>query len=113
MMKDFQNPVDVKALALRTAERQEQDMYLVGYCPRYLNSDFAKLIDADESGITATVERVNPPPAPVQFRVLCRLEARWPKDFEPFSSFDYLPIVDTSSYANDEDFADLYATDNR
>ncbi len=40
----------------------------------------------------ATVERVNPPPIPLQFRVLCNLTALWVAGFEPFSSPSYQPL---------------------
>ena len=112
MMKDIQNPVDAMALALRTAEAYERDVHVVGYCPRYLRSDFGRLIDSHEGEIRVTVERVNPPPAPIQFRLLCRLEGRWPTDFEPFSSPDYVPIVESSSPAITEELEGLYAPQN-
>jgi hypothetical protein len=108
MLKDIQNPVDSLALALRTAETYDKDVHFIGYCPRYLRSDFGKLIDSQEGELTVTVERVNPPPAPIQFRLLCRLEGSWPKGFEPFSSSDYTPLVDASSPAITEELEDLY-----
>ena len=40
-----------------------------------------------------TVERVNLPPAPVQFRVLCSAFMDWPKDFNPLSASEYDPLV--------------------
>ena len=57
-MRDFQNPKDPDALAIRT----ERDAYLVGYCPRYLRGDILKLMQSHAPQIV--VEQVNPPPAP-------------------------------------------------
>ncbi len=90
-LRDFQNPKDRDAIALRTAERFERDMYLIGYCPRYLTADFLQLLQWNLSPNIA-VERVNLPPAPIQFRVLCRSVIRWPEGFRPFSGTEYEPI---------------------
>lgn len=101
VMRDVQNPVDNQALALRTSERFERDMFLVGYCPRYIRGD---IVEMQRSGSTpiVTVERVNPPPAPTQFRLLCRLVMSWPEGFIPFSSDEYTPL---NAEAHDLEFA--------
>lgn len=91
-MRDIQNPRDPAAVALRTSETADRDMYIVGYVPRYLGGDFLKLIDLGSSPRIA-VERVNPPPAPVQFRVLCKAIMEWPAGFEPCSGPEYRPLV--------------------
>lgn len=96
VMRDIQNPQDKLALLLRTAEQYSGDMHLVGYCPRYLREGFLTLIDEGSSPVVSVV-RVNPSPAPVQFRVLCRVEMRWPKGFEPFAGYDYQPLVGSTS----------------
>lgn len=41
----------------------------------------------------ATVERVHPPPAPIQFRLLCRIDAPWPADFDPCGGELFAPRV--------------------
>ena len=92
VMRDFQNPKDPDALALRTAETVERDIYIVGYIPRYLRGDILKLIQL-KAMPQIFVERVNPSPAPVQFRVLCRAIMPWPEGFEPFSGSEYEPLV--------------------
>jgi len=97
-MRDFQNPKDPDAIALRTAERLERDMYLIGYCPRYLRADFLQLLKWDLSP-RITVERVNRPPAPVQFRVLCKSVTRWPEGFRPFSTDEYKSLVAVGAVA--------------
>jgi hypothetical protein len=97
IMWDVQNPSDNLALALRTAETFDRDMFLVGYCPRYLRGDIIETMK--RGGITplVTVERVNRSPAPLQFRLLCKLIMPAVEGFSPFSSDDYMPIV--SEYA--------------
>ncbi|NJN31998.1 MAG: DNA-binding protein [Synechococcales cyanobacterium RM1_1_8] len=87
MSHEFQNPYDPEALALKTP-----DQYNLGYCPRYLVSEVKRLREAGQK-ILVTVERVNAPPTPLQFRILCRLTADWPEGFEPFSGESYQLLV--------------------
>ena len=95
-MRDFQNPKDSDAIALRTSESLERDIYLIGYCPRYLTADFLELLKCN-TGLKITVETVNPPPAPIQLRVLCKSVMHWPEGFSPFSTAEYQPLVPTSA----------------
>lgn len=90
---DFQNPHDTQALMLRTNDTasQAQDPYIVGYCPRYLSEDVLRLV-GNCSDVHVAVERLNPAPAPLQFRLLCNMTACWPQDFHPFTGADYQPI---------------------
>jgi len=90
-MRDFQNPKDPDAVALRTAETFDKDLYVIGYCPRYLRSEILRLIDAG-SLPKITVERVNRAPAPVQFRLLCKAVMKWPSGFQPFNEPDFQPL---------------------
>jgi hypothetical protein len=78
---DLQNKYDSRALILRT-----EDLHFVGYCPRYLTQDFFELVCHFPQQVHVTVERVNPPPTPLQFRLLCNLTAAWAQSFQPFSS---------------------------
>jgi hypothetical protein len=84
LMHDLQNSFDSRALVLRTENKHQ-----VGYCPRYLAQDFLKLVSSFPEQVKVTVERVNPPPTPLQFRLLCSLTAPWLEGFEPFSSPSY------------------------
>ena len=95
LVHDFQNPYDPNALALRTNNTCEQDRYFVGFCPRYLLDDAFRLVQAcfDSRSPVVSVERVNPPPAPSQLRLLCNLTACWPDNIRPFSSEPYQPIA--------------------
>lgn len=93
LMHDFQNPNDSRALMLRT-----EDDYNIGYCPRYLLDDFFELrkrLSGIEHTVKVTVERVNLPPTPIQFRLLCKLTASWPEGFHPFAGSIYQPIVES------------------
>ena len=87
LMHDLQNPFDSRALVLRTADRHQ-----VGYCPRYLAQDLYELVSKFPEQVKAKVERVNPSPTPLQFRLLCNLTAPWLEGFEPFSSPSYHPL---------------------
>ncbi|MGH9608918.1 MAG: HIRAN domain-containing protein [Bryobacteraceae bacterium] len=93
ILRDFQNPDDPDALLLRTSEKYPRDMHLVGYCPRFLSNEIGRLMASGNNPPCVTVERVNPPPAPIQFRILCRLRMKWTPGFQPFDSTEYQPLV--------------------
>ncbi|MDB9513508.1 DNA-binding protein [Kamptonema animale CS-326] len=81
---EFQNHYDSKALTLNTDDR-----YIVGYCPRYLNSEIFEVLLRNPSLVEVHVERVNQPPTPLQFRLLCNITAQCYDGFCPFSSDEY------------------------
>jgi hypothetical protein len=91
LMRDFQNPYGSTALLLRTEERHN-----LGYCPRYLAVDIYEILKQNPQSACVKVERVNPAPTPIQFRLLCNMTAQWHGDFSPFSSQDYQEIADSS-----------------
>jgi hypothetical protein len=93
LANDFQNPYDSKALLLLTEQRHN-----LGYCPRYLAADIYEILKQNPQSVDVRVERVNPAPTPIQFRLLCNMTAKWQDDFNPFSSQDYQPIVDVDSF---------------
>ncbi|MDQ7074224.1 MAG: HIRAN domain-containing protein [Gammaproteobacteria bacterium] len=79
LMSDLQNEHDSMALVLRTGD----PMTLVGYVPRYFSTEFTELlriVGADQ--VKVSVKKVNPQ-APLQYRLLCRITAPWPKTFRP------------------------------
>lgn len=87
-MFDAQNSYDPDAVALRT----EDDRKIVGYLPRYINKDFSEIFNkCDSETLYFKVVRANND-APLQFKVLCQLNACWPTNYKPFSSDDFLPI---------------------
>ena len=96
-MHDSQNPEDPNAVLLRT----EVSMSFAGYCPRYLAEDILKLVKAsgDPRDVEVSIERVNSD-APPQMQLLCRVQAPWPKGFEPFASEEFRPINARRNSAN-------------
>src|SRR5205085_2291705 len=81
-----ENLTDSNAVAVFPA-----DSFLrLGYVPRYLAHDAAKLLtEGGSSFVKLYVDRVNPD-APLQQRVLCRMRACWPDGFRPCSGDAFL-----------------------
>jgi hypothetical protein len=86
LLWDAQNTLDPTALAVRTL-----DCVLLGYLPAYLNREMWELLSSCPQ-CQVHVERVNPPPAGVHHRLLCRVDGCWPEGYIPFSTADYQPI---------------------
>lgn len=91
-MKDVQNPKDPRAIALRTAELKDGDLRIVGYLPRYLCEDYVQ-ISADGQFPSISVERVNEPPVPVQFRLLCKAVVKASAEIDICAGVDYQPLT--------------------
>lgn len=88
ILPDVQNPVDSRALALRS-----DDQIIVGYVPRYLLEDAWQLLEkCGWDVVEVFVDKVNLPPAPLQQRLLCRMKSCWPDGFVPFAGPTYQPI---------------------
>jgi hypothetical protein len=64
----------------------------IGYVPDYLVADLDSLESAGAAP-SVIVERVNPPPTPQHFRVLCRVESVWPRGFVPFDDPRFAPCA--------------------
>jgi hypothetical protein len=85
---DYFNPAHPWAVAVRT----DAEPTLIGYVPRYLAMDVHQLINqCDFENIICVVERLNLD-APLQQRVLCRMNSCWPATFNPCSDDAFLPI---------------------
>ncbi len=97
VMWDLQNGYDSKALALRTADTYPGDRTLVGFCPRYFTHDWLNVLF--ECHAEVKVERLNPSPAPLDFRLLCSLSGCWPDGFNPCSGEEFQPIVESAHSA--------------
>ena len=88
LMADFQNTVDPQAVAVRT----ESERTMLGYVPRYLARDVWSLVqECEVDVIELSVERANLD-APLQNRLLCRMQACWPARFQPCRDDEFLPI---------------------
>ncbi len=96
VVKDFQNASDRNALMLRTTGEYDQDVYFLGYLPRYLASDLAPWIETGDR-LSVQVLRVNRPPAPVQFRLLCCMRFRPPSEVPLFQGEEFLPIAQSGT----------------
>ena len=68
-------------------------LYIVGYCPRYLNSEIFEVLLRNSSFVEVRVEQVNQMPTPLQSRLLCNITAQGSNDFRPFSSHEYQPCI--------------------
>lgn len=88
-MLDFCNQADPQAVALRT---DAGERLMLGYVPRYLAQDVWKLFQkCHPDFISVFVHRVNSD-APLQQRLLCRMQACWPAGFKPCSDETFQPI---------------------
>src|SRR5271157_5444756 len=83
---DAQNELDPTALAVRT-----RDYVLLGYLPACLSREMCELLSSLPPPQVFVVQ-VNPPPAGVHHRLLCRVDGCWPEGYIPFSTVDYQPI---------------------
>ncbi|HEB9322059.1 HIRAN domain-containing protein [Campylobacter coli] len=80
LAKDIQNKFDKNAILVRTKD----PMSILGYIPRIYNEDIASILAYDENA-TLSIKKINKD-APVQFQILCRFEAKWPKNFIAFDT---------------------------
>jgi len=87
LMPDPQNPVDPRAVAVRTT-----DNFMIGYIPSYLTTDL-RLLKDDCRDLKLYVGRINPPPAEAHHRLLCRVVSCWPPGFRPFDTDAFQPIT--------------------
>jgi hypothetical protein len=78
------NEFDRQALKIIATDRQP-----LGYCPRYLAADIYPLLQQNPELVRVTIDRINRPPTPVQYCLLCRLHIECDPDFQPFSGEDY------------------------
>jgi len=82
--------------------QRSEDTYVVHFFVRGLRHQSACAIERElaqlsgEQMTNSTVEvvRVNPSPAPVHFRILCRLTMNWTSDRTPFDAPVYQPLND-------------------
>lgn len=85
LMEDIQNEFDKYALLMRTQDPVE----LVGYCPRVYSQDITKLLESNGAdNVKVTIHKINPI-APAQLKLLCKLEAKWPKNFVAFDCDEF------------------------
>ncbi|MFT4851619.1 MAG: hypothetical protein ACI83B_004186 [Sediminicola sp.] len=83
---ETENIYDPNAIALY----ESKSKIFIGYCPRYLVSDFKRLLDLNETGeVFFKVSKVNLD-APASYRLLVTFEARFSPGYQPLMVDDYL-----------------------
>lgn len=86
LQPDAENPHDARALRILSTPRGTH----LGFVPRYLCDDVHHLsAAAGQAGVNVRVRRINAPPTPAQFRVLCSLDAPWPDGLRALSHPDF------------------------
>ena len=81
------NPVDGLAVQMLTT-----DCHMIGWTPRYLVNDLAKVMNNASDTYKAKVVRINPQPAPSKQRVLIEMTGKWGQ-YEPMTGDDFEPLV--------------------
>jgi hypothetical protein len=85
--KERHNYFDSQAVSL-----VDRDNLMIGFVPRYLAQDIRRILgDSRTDYFHVFVERVNKD-APLEQRLLCRMEASWPPGFRPCSDDAFVPI---------------------
>ena len=87
---ELNNPVTRVSVQIQTT-----DYNMIGWAPRYLVSDLAKSIAGSPGEYEAKVVRLNPPPAPMQQRLLIELRGNL-GEHEPMAGEDFLPLVEAA-----------------
>jgi hypothetical protein len=82
------NPVDPRAIRVLAKVNGVH----IGFVPRYLCTDAHTVVAAAGGASHVRVRRLNPAPTPVQFRVLCELDAPWPVGFVPLAGPEFRAI---------------------
>jgi hypothetical protein len=91
------NPATGWAIQFQTRAR-----IVIGYAPRYLVNDLAEVIGNCGALVSATLVRVNPPPAPPGQRLMVTFEGCWPEGYEPMNTEEFQPLVPSHTFLNDE-----------
>jgi hypothetical protein len=86
LVHETNNTQDSQALMLLT-----EDQHHLGYCPRYISHDIFPIFQQNPAGIEVTIDLVNFPPIPIQYRILCQLRAKYLPGCYPFASDNYQP----------------------
>lgn len=95
LMLDISNEHDRNAVAVRT--RDATNRFIIGYVPRYLAQEVWELfLKCNPHFLELHVDRINKD-APLQQRVLCRLNACWPPGFRPCCREEFQPIASALS----------------
>lgn len=92
LVNEIQNSGDKKVALLKGNETKEPE--IVGYLPNFLIENLAEIIK--DSSLCISVQGINLSPAPLQFRLLCRMTFTQHTNFHPFTNEIYQPISSIS-----------------
>ncbi len=88
LVDDPDNEMNPQAIRVVTREHKP-----VGWVPEYLLNTVHELRErTGENAISVTVQHVNLDDASPSMRLICRLTAPWPDDYQPFSGPEFQPI---------------------
>ena len=89
LVDDHDNPVNLRAISINTRNNEP-----VGWIPDYLVETVQELRAlVGEDAIEVAAEHVNPPEVEPYMRLICRLTAPWPENYEPLSGPEFQPIA--------------------
>lgn len=87
LLPELHNQFDPQAVSLI-----DRNKFMIGFVPRYLARDIRRIMsDCKPDYIHVFFERVNKD-APMQQRLLCRMQACWPPGFQPCEGDEFRPI---------------------
>lgn len=86
---ELNNPVDKIALQIQTWH----DYFMIGWTPRYLVEDLARVVSGLHSECEASVVRIGRMLPPSNQHVLIEFRGRW-ENHRPMESVDFLPLVE-------------------
>lgn len=90
LVNDVQSFEDKKIVLLKTTGCSARKSQEIGYLPGLLTENLTEILNQDNLQIT--VERINLSPAPIQFRLLCKMTFTQQTNFHPFTKEMYQPI---------------------
>lgn len=79
-----------KKMALLKGCNEAKETQTVGYLPGFLIENLTEVLS--QTDLHVSVERINLPPAPLQFRLLCKMTFTQHVNFQPFANEIYQPI---------------------
>ena len=81
--------MNLRAISINTRNNEP-----VGWIPDYLVETVQELRAlVGEDAIEVAAEHVNPPEVEPYMRLICRLTAPWPENYEPLSGPEFQPIA--------------------
>ncbi|MFY9225274.1 MAG: DNA-binding protein [Blastocatellia bacterium] len=92
LVNEVQSSGNKKVVLVKGNEMKEPE--ILGYLPSFLMENWVEIIKDGDWYVS--VQGINLPPAPLQFRLLCRMTFAQHINFQPFTNEIYQPISSTS-----------------